>query len=98
VTKNAGLGPARAAAAAMIARWSIEALAHQVSIGDDKARDSLATRMTVVEYQKVFDQRPLAEITGAYRRRVRIDLTILGGFSALFLALTMWALKRKDVL
>ena len=98
VTKNAGLGPARVAAAAMIARWSIEALAHQVSIDDQKSRDTLATRMTVAEYQKVFDQRPGAEITDAYRRRVLIDLLILGGFGALFLALTMWALKRKDVL
>lgn len=98
VTKSAGLGPARVAAAAMIARWSVEALAHQVSIDDQKARDTLATRMTVAEYEKVFDQRPAAEITGAYRRRVLIDLIILAGFSVLFLGLTMWALKRKDVL
>jgi hypothetical protein len=98
VTKNAGLGPARVVAAAMIARWSIEALTHQVSVGDQKARDALATRMTVAEYQKVFDQRPPTEITDAYRRRAQIDLLVLGGFGALFLALTMWALKRKDVL
>ncbi len=96
VTKYEGLGPARVAAAAMIARWSIEALAHQVSIDDEKARDALATRMTVVEYEKVLDQRPPAEITDAYRSRVRIDLIALGGFGVLFLGLTMWAQKRKD--
>ncbi|MGH9935361.1 MAG: ABC transporter permease, partial [Blastocatellia bacterium] len=98
VTKNDGLGRARVVAAAMIARWSIEALAHQVSIDDQKARDALATRMTVAEYQKVFDQRPPTEITDAYRRRALIDLIVLAGFSVLFLGLTMWALKRKDVL
>jgi hypothetical protein len=30
--------------------------------------------------------------------RVALDLFILTAFAALFLGLTMWALKRKDVL
>jgi hypothetical protein len=82
----------------MIARWSIEALAHAVSIEDRKARDALATRMTVVEYEQARGERSEDEIKSAYRGRVLLDLAVLAGFSALFLALTMWALKRKDVL
>jgi hypothetical protein len=98
VTKYDGLGAARYAAAFMIARWSIEALAHQVSIDDRKARDALATRMTVVEYEQARGQRAEGEVEAAYRSRVLMNLAVLAGFSALFLALTMWALKRKDVL
>ncbi len=98
VTKYDGLGPARYAAGGMIARWAIEGLAHQVSIDDEKARDNLAARMTITEYEKVMDKKPPDEIKSAYRQRVLIDLLILSSFSVLFLALTMWALKRKDVL
>jgi ABC transport system ATP-binding/permease protein len=98
VTKHDGLGAARYAAALMIARWSIEALAHQVSIEDRKVRDALATRMTVAEYEPPHAGQSESEIESAYRGRVLLDLAVLAGFSVLFLALTMWALKRKDVL
>ena len=82
----------------MTARWTIDALAHQVSINDLKARDKLASRMTVEEYQTVLDKNSDSQIADAYESRVRKDLLILALFSVLFLILTMVALKRKDAL
>jgi ABC-type multidrug transport system ATPase subunit len=96
ITKQEGLGAAQIAAATMPARWTIDALAHQVSIGDLKARDKLAAQMTVKEYQNVLDNRSDTAIVDAYESRVRIDLLILAVFSLLFLGLTMFAMKRKD--
>jgi hypothetical protein len=98
VKKYAGLGAARYAAGAIVARWSVDALAHAVSINDRQARDVLAAQMTVAEYKKVLGSRPAWEVTQAYRRRVLTDMCVLAGFSILFLALTTWALGRKDLL
>jgi hypothetical protein len=98
VVKNSGMGAASIASIPMIARWSIDGLVHAVSIGDDKTRDRLATNLWVAEYNNVFDKRSASSIEAAYRLRVFINLLILSLFIALFLALTMWALKRKDVL
>jgi ABC-type multidrug transport system ATPase subunit/pSer/pThr/pTyr-binding forkhead associated (FHA) protein len=98
VSKYEGLGIARYGSALMVARWSIEALAHDVSIADEKARDQLATLMFITEYARVFEGASEEDITSAYRHRVLIDLGALALFSILFLSLTMWALKRKDVL
>ncbi|HEX8144125.1 MAG TPA: FHA domain-containing protein [Pyrinomonadaceae bacterium] len=98
VSKYEGLGPARYASALMAARWSIEALAHEVSLKDETARDQLATRMTVTEHRRALAGDSEEEIAAAYRSRVLLDLLALSTFSAVFLALTMWALKRKDVL
>jgi ABC transport system ATP-binding/permease protein len=93
-----GLGAARAAADLMIARWSIEALAHAVSVRDLKARDKLATQMSVREYGHVFDGEDEREVAAAYRRRAATDAAALAAFACVFLLLTMWALKRKDLL
>ncbi len=98
INKLEGLGAVRYAGTIMIARWSIDALAHAVSLDDKKARETLAKSMTMVGYQQVFDKRPESEITNAYRQRVWLDCLALGGFNLLFLGLSMWALKRKDVL
>jgi len=98
IGKYDGLGPARYAAAAIVARWTIDALAHQVSIEDPSARDKLASSMTVVEYQTVLDGKSKDEIKSAYRARVIFDCGVLALFSFIFLGLTMWSLKRKDVL
>jgi len=98
VTKYDGLGNASFVTTIMLVRWSIEALAHAVSINDEKARDQLATRITVTEYNNVLDKKPDKEITDAYRDHVIEDVSIISGFMALFLFLTMAALKRKDVL
>jgi ABC-type multidrug transport system ATPase subunit/pSer/pThr/pTyr-binding forkhead associated (FHA) protein len=98
VRKFDGLGAARIGGDLMIARWSIEALAHAVSIEDTDARVHLPTTMTVRAYESVLDGEDENEIKRAYRRRVTLDMTVLGGFSILFLWLTMCALKRKDVL
>lgn len=98
VKKYAGLGAARYAAGGIVARWSLDALAHAVSIGDGRARDALAAQMTVAEYRKVIRGSAASEVTAAYRRRVLADMAVLACLSVLFLALTTWALKRKDSL
>ena len=93
-----GLGLARYAAALMVARWTIEALAHDVSINDKDARDKLPMFLTISEYERVLAGKPEDEIALAYRTRVATDWAVLALFSVVFLLLTMWALKRKDVL
>ncbi|MBC7929137.1 MAG: FHA domain-containing protein [Rubrivivax sp.] len=98
IQKWDGLGGVRFAADLIIARWSIEALSHVVSVRDEKAREKLPTQMSVREYRHVFDGDDEDDIVNAYRRHVRLDMAALAAFSALFLLLTMWALKRKDVL
>jgi ABC transport system ATP-binding/permease protein len=98
VQKWDGLGGVRYAADLIVARWSIEALSHAVSVRDEKAREKLPTQMSVVEYRHVFDGEDVDVVAAAYRRRVRADAAALAAFSGVFLLLTMWALKRKDVL
>ncbi len=98
INKTEGLGVARPAADLMTARWTIDALAHQVSFNDPEARDKLAAQMTVKEYDNVLQERSENVIEEAYENRVTTDLWILAAFSVLFLALTMMILKRKDSL
>jgi ABC-type multidrug transport system ATPase subunit len=98
IQKSEGLGNIKFIADLMTARWTIDALAHQVSINDLKARDKLASRITVAEYEAVLDKKSDTEIAEIYEARVRKDLLILGLFSLIFLILTMVALKRKDSL
>jgi len=98
VVKRDGLGVANYAAYLMVARWTIEGLAHAVSIEDQTARSKLASTISVTEYERVFEGKPEDEITAAYRQRVAVDCAALALFNLLFLALTVWVLKRKDVL
>jgi ABC-type transport system involved in multi-copper enzyme maturation permease subunit len=98
VGKQGGLGPVRYASDVIVVRWTIDALALFVSIGDKKARDALPTNFTVAQYDKVLEGRPEAEINSTYRRGAIVDLAILAGFSVLALGLAMLALKRKDAL
>ncbi|MFN6962331.1 MAG: FHA domain-containing protein [Pyrinomonadaceae bacterium] len=98
VQKSDGLGSAKFLADLMTARWTIDALVHQVSSDDKIARDKLASRMTVAGYQTVLDKRPDSETLDTYRLRVRLGLFILALFSVVFLGLTIAALKRKDTL
>ena len=98
VTKYEGLGAARYGAALMVARWTMDGLAHEVSQNDYEARDKLAATMSVAEYGQVLARAPEETVNDAYRSRVRQDCSILGGFNLAFLLLTMWALKRKDTL
>lgn len=103
-TSNTGLGSARFLANLMIARWAVEALAHQVSITNDFSKDQLPPRVqlpmriTVERYKQDGWKQDEGVMKAEYRAQIRLDLAALGGFIALFLALTMWALKRKDVL
>lgn len=96
VQKSEGLGGIRLVAHLMTARWTIDALAHQASINDFDARDKLAARMTVREYENVLKRESDSIIAAAYESRVRFDLVVLALFSVLFLAATMAALKQKD--
>ena len=98
IDRQEGLSGIKFLANLMTARWTIDALAHQVSINDSDARDKLAARMTVEEYENVPDKKSDSAIVEAYESRVRFDLIILAIFSGLFLGLTMLALKRKDSL
>jgi hypothetical protein len=98
IDKRDGLGAARYVAALMAARWTMEALAHDVSIDKTDARDKLPVGISVAEYERVSEGKPEDEIASAYRSRVAIDCGLLALFSVIFLSLTMWALKRKDVL
>jgi ABC-type multidrug transport system ATPase subunit len=98
VQKSEGLGNVKFFADLMTARWTIDALVHRVSINDFEARDQLAARMTVEEYQNVLDKKSDPAISEAYESRVLTDLSILMVFSLFFLIFTMIALKRKDAL
>lgn len=96
IQKSDGLGGAKFLANLMTARWTIDALAHQVSINDLKARNKLASRMTIQEYENVLEKQPDSVIFDGYRLRVRKDLVILTMFSLVFLGLTTGVLKRRD--
>lgn len=96
--RQEGLGAARWLADLMVARWTMEALTHQVGISDPDARDKLAGSMTVAEYRTVSEKGSEAEIVESYRERVRFDLLVLGGFGLFFLVLAIMVLKRKDSL
>ncbi|MGA9771858.1 MAG: FHA domain-containing protein [Blastocatellia bacterium] len=98
ITRYEGLGAARYASVLIIARWSVEALAHEAGIDDRKARELLPTGITVAEYEEVARGSSESAITSAYRLRILLDLAVLSGFTGLFLLLTMLALKRKDML
>jgi ABC-type multidrug transport system ATPase subunit/pSer/pThr/pTyr-binding forkhead associated (FHA) protein len=98
VKTESGLGAAKLLSAVVEARWSIDGLVHVVSLDDDKTRDEIASRLSVPGYAAVFDGRDAAAIADAYRLRFWGDLAILGAFNVVFLGLTMWALKRRDVL
>jgi len=93
-----GMGSASYAAVPIVARWTLEALAHVVSIEDHKARDAIAGYINVPAYQSIFDGKSEDDVVSAYRTRAALDCAILALFSLGFLGLTMWALKRKDVL
>ena len=96
VDKSEGLGGIKFLADLITARWTIDALTHQVSINDYEARDKLAARMMVAEYKNVIDKKSDSEIVGTYQSRVRFDLFILALFGFGFLLLTILALKKKD--
>jgi ABC-type multidrug transport system ATPase subunit/pSer/pThr/pTyr-binding forkhead associated (FHA) protein len=98
IRKSDGLGAANPISALMMARWATEGLVHVVSIRDHEARDRLAAQLWVYSYARVFAGDSPERIESSYRQRVRTDMAILGGFILLFLALTMLALGRKDVL
>ena len=98
VKRNPGLGSLGYASGAIIARWTIDALAHTVSLEDEDARHRLPTQMTVRAYQRVLDGSQESTMRAHYRNHIALDLTLLGGFSVIFVGLTMAALKHKDVL
>jgi ABC transport system ATP-binding/permease protein len=98
VSKRDGLGVASYAAGPMAARWTVDALSHAVSRSDKDTRNKLAMVLSVAEYQRVFDGKSEEDIAAAYQNRLVSDCGVLIAFSVVFLLLTMWALRRKDLL
>jgi hypothetical protein len=98
VSKRDGLGFASYAAALMAARWTVDALAHATGRSDKDSRNNLAMVLSVAEYQRVFESKSEEDIEASYETRLVVDCGVLIAFSVVFLLLTMWALKRKDVL
>ncbi len=98
ITKTEGLGAVGPFTSIIMARWAVDGLVHAVSVSDLDARARLASTVSVSTYSLVLDRQGASVIEDSYRRRVWMDLAILGGFNAVFLGLTIWALKRKDVL
>lgn len=79
-----GLGAMNVVAAIMPMRWTMEALAHDVSIEDQQAGFAISNQMSLD--------------LDSPRLWVFIDILMLIFFTGLFLILTMWGLKRKDAL
>ena len=98
IEKQEGMGEISVLANFITSRWTIDAMAHQVSLNDLEARDALATRITVSEYEKVLNKESVDMIERSFEARVSFDLFILVLFSLLFLFFTMIALKQKDSL
>jgi hypothetical protein len=82
----------------MAARWTVDALAHATGRSDKDSRNKLAMVLSVAEYQRVFEGKSEEDIAASYETRLVVDCGVLIAFSVVFLLLTMWALKRKDVL
>ena len=82
----------------MLARWSIDGLVHAVSVNDTAARGRLAAQMSVKGYAAVLEGRTESTILAAYDRRLWFNVGVLLMFNVLLLTLTMWALKKKDIL
>jgi ABC-type multidrug transport system ATPase subunit/pSer/pThr/pTyr-binding forkhead associated (FHA) protein len=98
VSKREGLGIASYAAALMAARWTVDALAHATGRSDKDSRNKLAIVLSVAQYQRVFEGKSEEDIEASYKTRLAVDCGVLIAFIVVFLLLTMWALKRKDVL
>ncbi len=98
IEKRDGLGPARPVSALLMARWSVDALAHIVSLDDAETRDRMAGQLSMAAYATVLDGESGPAIADAYGRRIAFDLTLLAVFTVVPLGLTMVALKRRDVL
>ncbi|HEX8847687.1 MAG TPA: FHA domain-containing protein [Pyrinomonadaceae bacterium] len=81
-------------AALMPMRWTVDALAHDVSIVDEEARAKLSRQI----YVGYADATSEDEIISTSRLHVFLGILMLTIFTGLYLIMTMWALKRKDVL
>lgn len=98
IQKSEGLGGISIVANVIPARWTIDALAHEVSIGDKEARDKLATTITVSDHKILGPSESDAELVDDFKKHLLKDCGILSGFVALFLIGTGLALKQKDKL
>lgn len=98
IEKRDGLGAGRPLTAVVLARWSLDALLHVVSLDNVTTRDRVAEGVSMAGYDTVFDGDSQTEVGDTYRLRTGLDITILAAFSLGLLPLTMWLLKRRDVL
>jgi len=93
-----GMGRAGWLTSLVIARWAMDGLVHEVSLGDDTARDRLAAEVSVSSYNAVIDGKSKARIANVYRNTLGLDALIIAAFCLLFLVLTVGALYYREAL
>jgi hypothetical protein len=98
VEKRDGLGVARYLSALVLARWTLDGLVHVVSMDDTATREKLASQVSVAAYGAVLDGEASSVVEDAYHFRIWLDFGAIVIFSIVSLPVTMWALKRRDVL
>jgi hypothetical protein len=98
IEKRDGLGPGRLLTTAVLARWSLDALLHVASMDNVKTRDRLAEGVFVPAYATVLNGESSWAIDVSYRLHTWGDIALIFAFSMGLLPLTMWSLKRHDVL
>jgi hypothetical protein len=91
------MGAGSIATVPIIARWSFDGLVHAVSIDNPKNKEGMETRdlLAMSVYVSAYESSDGAQ---GYTLKMLLDILMLFLFIIAFLALTMWALKRKDVL
>jgi ABC transport system ATP-binding/permease protein len=98
IEKRDGLGAGRFLTTVVLARWSLDALLDVASLDNEATRDRVAEGVSVPAYAAVLNGDDTSAIFRAYELRTLEDLAIILAFSLGLLPLTMWSLKRHDVL
>jgi len=98
IEKRDGLGAGRLLTTVVLARWSLDALLHVASLDNVTTRDRIAEGVSMAGYDTVLNGESTTAIAEAYRLRTSEDIAVLVVFSVGLLPLTMWLLKRRDVL
>ncbi|MDB5072428.1 MAG: modulated efflux pump with fused ATPase and integral rane subunit [Candidatus Eremiobacteraeota bacterium] len=98
IERRDGLGAGRFLTTVVLARWSLDALLNIASLDNEATRDRVAEGVSVPAYASVLNGESESAIAFAYKLHTFEDLAIIFAFSLGLLPLTMWSLKRHDVL
>ncbi|MBV8367325.1 MAG: FHA domain-containing protein [Candidatus Eremiobacteraeota bacterium] len=98
IEKRDGLGAGQLLTTVVLARWSLDALLSVASLDNEATRDRVAEGVSVPAYASVLNGESASAIERAYKLGTVEDLAIIAAFSLALLPLTMWSLKRHDVL